>query len=64
MVFAGTIVVGGLFEGVIVNVSSEQISAVWVGITGSGLTTTVNVNAAPSHIPWSPEVGVTVYTSV
>ena len=31
---------------------------------GVGLTTTVNVNAAPSQVPWSPEVGVTVYTSV
>ena len=50
MVFAGTIVVGGLFAGVIINVPSEQISAVWVGITGSGLTVNVKLRVPPLQL--------------
>jgi hypothetical protein len=58
---AGTIVAGGAFTGVTVNVLSPQIVAVCAGITGVGLTTTTRVNGAPGQVP---DFGVTVYVNV
>ena len=46
---AGTIVVGCAFAGVIVKDPLPHIVAVWLGITGVGLTVTITVNVEPGQ---------------
>ena len=46
--------------GLMIKVSSEQITADVEGMIGVGLTVTVTVNGSPSQLPCAPEVGVTV----
>jgi hypothetical protein len=45
----GTIVVGALFTIVCINVVPLQTVSLCAGITGFGLTVTVNVNTSPAH---------------
>jgi hypothetical protein len=50
--------------GVTVNEALLQAFTVRLAINGLGLTVTVTVNVEPTHEPDTPDVGVTVYTTV
>ena len=50
--------------GVTVNPVPLQVLAVLFAIVAIGLTVTVTVKLAPTQLPASPLVGVTVYTTV
>jgi hypothetical protein len=62
VVLAGTTSVP--FTGVIVNAVPLHIVLVLFATTGVGFTVTVTVKLAPTQLPASPLVGVTVYTTV
>jgi hypothetical protein len=57
----GTIVVGALLVGDVVNAVPLHIVAVWFGTTGRGLMVATTVNVGPVQLPL---VGVTVYVAV
>jgi len=59
VVLAGTMVTGGLLAGVMVKLLPLHTTGDWSGIVGLGLMVTVMVNALPTQLPATPEVGVT-----
>ena len=60
----GTIELGKLFVGVMLNVFPLQAAAFCPGNNGVGLIVIVRMKLFPGHNPLVPDVGVTVYVAV